>query len=362
MMEAIPLLRDLMRCRPVSADVPAVNRAVNLLAGVLQGAGLYTTVEDVGGRAVLYAAAEPGEKRPAILLNAHLDVVPAADPALFELREDPETGRLYGRGASDCLGNCVVAARTLARIRGNASVGAIFSTDEEIGGATTAAMVERGYGARSLVLVMDGGGYAVAVGQKGILSVRLRARGVACHSAEPWKGENALDRLILGYLKVREVFPEVQPPDTWKNTMAATMLRAGTASNRVPDTAEMTLNIRFTEHTAPEELLEEIERVSALEVEQNMTCPPVFVPPDTPVVKALRACMERVLQREIPVRRLNGATDARHFTGLHVPVAIVGIPGDDCHGRHEYAEKAGLRAYEDMLCEFLPEAEFAGEE
>ena len=357
MLDAIELLQKLMHCRPVSADIPAVNHAVEVLEAELKTAGLFTAIEDLDGRAILYACTEPGEKRPAVLLNAHLDVVPASDHKLFDLREDPKKGRLYGRGTSDCLGNCVVAARVLSRMQGNASVGAIFSTDEEIGGATTAAMVERGYGARLLILVMDGGGYALVVGQKGVLTLKLKARGIACHAAEPWKGENALDRLILGYLKIRELFPEVQPPDTWKNTLAATVLHAGTASNRVPDTAEMTLNIRYTENSAIEELIEEIETASALEVDTAMTCPPVFFSPDTPILKELAACMKRRFDRKIPIKRLNGATDARHFVSLNVPVGIIGVPGADSHGRNEYVEKDGLEAYEEMLADFLLDAE-----
>ncbi len=350
MRDGVELLRALAACRPVSADVAAVNRAVDLLRAELEEAGLHVTVEELAGRRILYAAAMPGCTRPDVLLNAHLDVVPA-EPEQYEVRE--EEGRLYGRGACDCLGNCAVAARVLARLNGRASVGAVFSTDEEIGGETTAAMVERGYGATRLILVMDGGGYALTVGQKGVLTVRLRARGVACHAAEPWKGENAIDRLVAGYLRVRELFPEVQPPDTWRNTMVASKLSAGTVSNRVPDAAEMTLNIRFTEKSTAAGLLEQLVAASGLDADCLMECPPVAFSPDTPILKSLVEHMKLIFDRPIEVNRLNGATDARHFVATGVPIGIIGLPGADVHGAGEFIERDALAAYEEMLAGFI---------
>jgi len=350
MRSATRLLRALAACRPVSADVPAVNSVVDLLWAELESAGLHTVIEELDARRILFASTVADGECPDVLLNAHLDVVPG-EPDQFDLKE--ENGRLYGRGTSDCLGNCAVAARVLNRLKGRASVGAIFSTDEEIGGATTAAMVERGYGANHLILVMDGGGYAVTVGQKGVLTVRLKAGGVACHAAEPWKGENAIDRLIEGYRRVRQLFSRVTPPDTWRNTLVASKLSAGTVSNRVPDIAEMTLNIRFTGESTAAGLLEQLVAVSGLDAECLMTCPPVSFSPETPILKRLAEHMERSFERPIEVTRLNGATDARHFVSVDAPIAIIGLPGADVHGKNECVEKAALAAYENMLAGFI---------
>ena len=63
--------------------------------------------------------------------------------------------------------------------------------------------------------------------------------------------------------------------------------------------------------------------------------------------------MRREFGREIRLVRMNGATDARHFVSLDVPVAILGAPGRDVHGAAEAVEIAGLRAYEEMLARFL---------
>ena len=343
------LLLELAANRPVTADVARVNATVDQLQHYLVGEGVQTVVEELDGRRILYAATVAA--RPVdVLLNAHLDVVPAEEE-VFRIRE--ENGWLFGRGTHDCLGNCAVVANLLVDLQGKASLGAIFSTDEEVGGATTKAMVERGYIARRFVLVLDGSGYALAVAQKGILSAKLIAHGRAGHAAYAWRSDNAIDRLVEGYAKIRGLFPPIQPPDEWHTSMAATLVQAGTVANRVPDLAEMTLNIRFTRTGEGARLLEQLRTASGLEVQGKVECEPFEFSPDTPALKALSAFMEERLGRPIRIERMNGATDARHFGGLGVPVGIIGIPGKDAHAHTECLDLAGMADYEAVLREYL---------
>ncbi len=345
---AVSLIRRWMALKPVTADVAAVNRVADDLAACLQAHGVNVAVEELAGRKILYASTRL-EKMPDLLLNAHLDVVPAADP-MFTLRE--EGGMLFGRGVHDCIGNAAVIARVLLRLNGAASVGAIFSTDEETGGQTTAEMVRLGYGARKMALVLDGEGGAVTLAQKGILNVRLIARGRACHAAEPWLGDNAVDRLLDGYAKIRDLFAPAHAGDEWHNTLAATILHAGTVRNRVPESAEMTLNIRFIEPGGDRAIMERLRALSGLEIHGETDCQPLEVAPGHPLIRRLAEAMSLRLGREIPFPRMNGATDARHFAALGVPVAILGVPGRHAHADTENLEAAMLPVYEDILAEF----------
>jgi succinyl-diaminopimelate desuccinylase len=349
MRDTIELLSELIPLRPVSADLRAVNAVTDRLHAYLQAEGLYTVVEEVGGRKVLYAGTAVTH-RPDVLLNAHVDVVPAEDDQ-FVPRE--EAGWLHGRGANDCLGNAVLCAQAVCRCRGRASVGVMFSADEEIGGSTTAALVERGYGAQRLVVVIDGAPYAVAVAQKGILTCVLKAQGTAAHSSTPWLGRNAIDALIDGYLKVRTLFPEVKAGDEWHDTMAPTVVQGGTVANRIPDQAALTLNLRYTQPGGAEAWLQRLAEVSGLQVEPRTTCPVVLFDENTPALRDLAQAMQAAFGREVTTVRMNGATDARHFAHLGVPVAIIGTPGRDIHGRDESVEIAAVRAYEDMLTGFV---------
>ncbi|MFW5802890.1 MAG: M20 family metallopeptidase [Verrucomicrobiota bacterium] len=346
----IELLKKLVALQPVTANVEQVNAAVDCVRDFLNTAGVYTRVYELQGRRILYAATRETSEVD-YLLNTHLDVVPA-DEGMFEVTERGDL--LLGRGTVDCLGNSALVATLLTHLNGRASVGAIFSTDEEAGGTTTAHMATQNIRARRLITVLDdGAGYAITVAQKGVLNLRLRARGSACHAAEPWEGDNALDRLIDGYAKIRALFNEAGADDPWHNTLAATTCTAGTVANRVPDNAEMTLNIRYIKSDERDSIIETLRRTSGLEIDVLMQCPPVNVEPNTPVIEQLRAHLERELNTSIALRRLNGATDARHFAAHSAPVAILGLPGRAPHSNGEALQIAPIGPYFAALASFF---------
>ena len=160
----LDLLKKLIRCKPVSDRIDQVNAAESVMRNYLESKGLYCVTEQIDGRSVLYASTLPGKVQD-FLLNAHLDVVPAPEEMFEPVEKD---GRLHAGGSSDCLGNAVCIAEVLCRCAGKASVSAFFTADEEIGGSTTAAMVEKGYGARKMAIILDAAPYAIAHAQKGM--------------------------------------------------------------------------------------------------------------------------------------------------------------------------------------------------
>lgn len=341
------LLKQLMAFRPVSSDLPNVNHCVEFLRDYLAEHGVYTRIEKLKARKILYAATRR-TRTPSILFNAHLDVVPA-DENTFRFRE--LNGWIWGRGSGDCLGNCAVLARILIQCGGQADAGVIFSTDEEIGGNTTGLMVEKGVRGK-IVLIMDttSPGYEVAVAQKGILTLKLTGSGKACHGSTPWLGKNALDRLIQGYLKVKRLFPSVKPGDEWHPTCSANVMSAGTVFNRVPHHAELILDIRFTGSTAStRNLIRKIRTVSGLKVEVQALFPAVYCDERNAILRELRKFMETSLKRRIGVIRMNGATDARHFMVLNAPIAMIGIPYKNAHAADERVNIKGTLTYQTML-------------
>lgn len=350
----VRFFEKLLRVKSVSSDVAATDRAVECLREWLETRGVRCTVETAGGRGFLYASTVPG-KKPDYLFNAHLDVVPA-DDAAFEPRLGAD-GIMHGRGVHDCKGGAMAIASMLAAAAGSrASAGAAFTTDEEIGGATAAGAVELGYGAGKAVVIVDSAAYAIATAQKGIADFTLRARGRGGHSSRPWEFDNAIDRLIDGYERFRAVWPG--PPDDagdgWFDTASATVMRAGTVSNRIPDTAEMTINMRYTKPGAPERLAETLRAETGLEVEMHVKCPPVFSDDSDPELQRLAAVMRRHWpERGVRFYRMMGATDARHFQSLGVPVANIGVDGGGDHESDETLRLASVGETADMLLDFV---------
>ena len=343
---------DLLRIPSVTDDVPQVNRAVGAMRDWLGARGVFCETETMpDGREILYASVVEGERTPKLLLNAHLDVVPAP-AALFEPRIDGD--RIFGRGTQDCKGNAFAAASALAALAGSgASAGAIFSTDEEEGGETSAVAAAR-HRATVLTAVLDGGAWSITYAQKGIASFRLVAKGRGGHSSEPWRFDNPIDKLLDGWARVRAAWPAI-PEDEWHwgDSIAATVVRGGSVHNQIPDEAEMSVNVRYV-HPGDEPRIEAFLReTSGLGVELRAACEPVFCDENAPAVAALRAAMAAAFGREIPMKRMQGATDARHFAGPGAaPVAIIGIEGGACHEEREWASLSSIDAYAGFLADY----------
>ena len=97
MNDTIALLEKLIRTRPVTSDPARVNAASAIMRDYLESHGVFCRVEEFAGRHILYASnRESGT--PEIILNSHLDVVPATEDQFEPVVRD---GKLFGRGACD---------------------------------------------------------------------------------------------------------------------------------------------------------------------------------------------------------------------------------------------------------------------
>ena len=343
-------LKDLVAIPSESAQTERVNEAMAFVRAYLEKRGVSCVMERDGASDILYASTRPGKVQD-YLLCVHLDVVPAPDPKMYEPRVEGD--RLYGRGASDDKGNAAVAVQTLVSLVGKASVGVIFTADEEVGGKTTATMVKRGYAARRFVLVIDAGAYKVTVAQKGTSYITVRAVGRGGHSSQPWKLDNPIDKLVDAYAKFRAAWPK-PTADHWCDIVSATMVSAGEARNRIPDTAEMTVNLRSVSKDGVERVCQALKDVG-LEIANVVTTGgAVSSDPSAPEIQRLLAAMRaKWPERKPSLNKMLAATDARHFVNMGVPVAIIGAEGGGAHANVEWTNLRCLDECADLLEEFI---------
>ena len=144
----------------------------------------------------------PGRR---IVLNGHLDTFPR-DP-VAQWNADP-TGqvrgdRLYGLGVSDMKGGVaasIFALRLMSAHR-DAFAGEMVATfvgdEESMGVLGTQALLDTVPHARGDAMICaDAGSLAVLrFGEKGMLWLRLTARGRSAHAAHVHRGDSAVDRL-----------------------------------------------------------------------------------------------------------------------------------------------------------------------
>ena len=346
--DTIALLEKLIRTRPVTAETERVNAATAVMRDYLESRGIFCRVEELAGRHILYASNREGGT-PGIILNSHMDVVPA-EPEQFEpvIRE----GKLFARGACDCLGNAVCLARIL--LSAHSHVAAVFSADEETGGETTKHMVELGYTAKHAVLILDSGDPTIVYEQKGIIVVHLTAKGCDGHAAYPWNCDNPIDKLMAGFAKFRAKWQNPASENDWRNSMSACMMSAGTAPNQIPGEASMTINFRIVDEASRETILRDLAETTGCEVTLGEDIPPVSFDKDSPVFKRLQAALTEYAYggREVPLARLCGATDSRHWRALGIPVPVLGVTGGNEHSAGEYVELDSIGRYADAIAKF----------
>ncbi|MBQ5795942.1 MAG: M20/M25/M40 family metallo-hydrolase, partial [Kiritimatiellae bacterium] len=228
-------LKELLAIPSVSTDKKENDRAIEWMRAFLEKRGVWCAVEQwpEDGRKVLYAATRPGLKKPDYTLVTHLDVV---DAPAEQFKAKLVGSKLYARGAGDTKAIAYAAAKILEKLNGKASVGCIFSSNEELGGKTTGYMVERGYGIPGkMVFVFDSGVAANRINSacKGCAYYRITAYGKSGHASVPHRCDNPFYKLARAALKIESDYP-FQKPGEWGNVAAVTIVRGGDSQNRIP--------------------------------------------------------------------------------------------------------------------------------
>lgn len=166
------------------------------------------------------------EEAPSLMLNAHVDVVPAGDRGTWD-SSDPFSGRvdahhIYGRGACDMKGGLVAAlsaARALAQLevplRGDLLVACVQG--EEDGGLGTFATLRRGWTADACV-IPEPTSLDLVTANAGSLTFRLTITGLAAHASRRTSGVSAVEKLLL-------VLPALRALEQRRNTVVDPRMR-----------------------------------------------------------------------------------------------------------------------------------------
>jgi acetylornithine deacetylase/succinyl-diaminopimelate desuccinylase-like protein len=381
----VDLCVDLLRLdttNPGDGSGPGERAAAEHVAAILADCGLDPAVtESEPGRASVVArwpGSDPG--RAGLLLHGHLDVVPAVradwsvDPFAAEVRD----GYLWGRGTVDMKGTDAMILAVVQEMtsRGEAparDVVLAFTADEEAGGLHGARhLVERHRGAFDGVsdAVSEVGGFSVTVddrrlyllqtAEKGILWLRLVARGAPGHGSLVHP-DSAVTRLAAAVARIGAhpwpVTPtptframaerwqeltgrplpeddaglaaELGPTAAWvratlRNTANPTVLSAGYKHNVVPGEATALVDCRFLPGQE-EAVLDAVRELAGpgVEVEVVHRDRALEQDPRDGLRTGLPALMAEVLRAEDPGAEvlpycLSGGTDNKHFDRLGI--------------------------------------------
>ena len=344
---------------PSTCDRPDdLRRALGYVLGF---AGPGGTVERFDSNGKPSALVYPGTRRSRfrVILNAHLDVVPAP-PDQFRPRRDGT--RLYARGAQDMKLSALVMAQVFGELAGRLPypIALQLVTDEEVGGRDgTLHQLERGVSG-DFVVIGEHSGLDIVTESKGIVTATLRATGHGAHSAYQWLGDNALVKLHHSVGNVLARYP-VATEEAWRTTVNLARIQTpNTTRNQIPDLAEAWLDIRFPPGDADfnGRSGDEIAAYLTACCEPGVTAevdhadPPHRADTDRPEVRSLQRAARNQGYRGGFLRK-HGAGDARFYYQRGIAAVAFGIGGDGQHGASEYADTGTIAPYYRALSEFL---------
>jgi len=300
--------------------------------------------------------------RPRLLLNSHLDTVPAGggwrhDPWTPELTD----GKLSGLGANDAKG-CVTAMleavlAVVRRVRGGARLRGTLvlalSAEEENSGAGLGTIRER-LEPLDAALVGEPTSLTPMIAQRGLLIVKGTARGRTAHPANTPAGtpDNAVVRAAADVMRLQTfawgpAHPLLGPPHGH-----VTMLSGGVARNVIPDRCEFWLDVRTTPAEPHAPLFERLR--AALDSELTIHSDRL-VPVETPQSETIVRAVARALPDHPPAGS-PAMSDMVFLAGI--PAVKIG-PGDTrrSHTPNEFLHveelAAGAAAYERIICEYF---------
>jgi succinyl-diaminopimelate desuccinylase len=346
---------------PSTSDRPAeLRRALDFVLAFVGGHRFTVERFESGGKPsalVYHGASRPPRFR--VVLNAHLDVVPAAADQ-FQARRDGD--RLYARGAQDMKVTGLVQALVFRELAAGLPfpLGLQLVTDEEVGGRDgTLHQVEQGV-TSDFVIIGETSGLRIVTESKGILRVTLRAEGRGAHGAYPWLGDNALLKLHRTVDRLLAVYP-VPAEEAWRTTVSlASVSTTNQARNQVPAQAEAWLDIRFPASDTDLYGADVAEITAYLRsfCEPGVTA--VVVSADQPHRARLDSTEITGLRRAAQAQgysgeflRKHGSGDSRFYGERGVNSVAFGTGGAGQHGEGEYVDVTTIAPYYRALRAFL---------
>lgn len=294
-----------------------------------------------------------------VLLNAHLDVVPASDEQ-FRARKTGE--RLHARGAQDMKITALLMAEAFRTIASKVEyrLGLQLVTDEEVGGYNgTRYQIQNGVRS-SFTVVGEFSNLDLVTASKGIVLVALHSEGRAGHSAYPWLADNALLKLQRSLTRIFQAHP-LPLEEAWSTTINLSHIDTPNITrNQVPANATAYLDIRYPpdvpEFSGREAMDIEAYLQSMCDGGVTASVERLDAPHSARETSFDLKCLGTAVRRQgypANIIRKHGAADGRFYSEKGMDAVIFGIGGDGLHGPEEYADLRTLDPYYAALCYYL---------
>ncbi len=194
-----------------------------------------------------------------------------------------------------------------------------------------------------LGIIPDGGtNFDLIIEEKGLLQLKLTTKTKGSHAAEPFKSENAILKLINIYNELIKVYPLPKSNNEYLTSINLSKLNGGSTINKVPDYAEMFLDIRHTSNDNKLTIINNIKKINANIYIKVIGSGPIFKTKINKEIKKYINICETILNKKINFKTCNSTSDAIYFSNLNIPTIIMNPTGNNAHSDNEYVTISSL--------------------
>lgn len=375
--ELVEILAGLVRINSENSPATTEEQVARHVHDLLRRNGIAAELDWAApGRPNVIARLPGVADGPRLLMNGHLDTVPAGrgwtvDPYGAFVRY----GRMYGRGTADMkagVAAMIYAAIVLKRLGlpARGEIVLFFCVDEESVNLGMKKFLQQPVTA-DYAIVGEPTDLDICVGHKGVTRFRLSTSGKAGHTGFVDEQDNAIynmTRFIASLEKLGEQIRRRVHPVISNASLTVTQIQGGTAPNIVPDECVIEIDRRSIpdeeEAAIAAELQEYVAAVAAGEglrykLEKYTHLPASLIDERHHLVTELRTVAAGILAREIPIKPFRATCEAPFLSkNLGIPTVIFGPGGiQQAHTADEFVElgqvSAAARIYANLALRLL---------
>jgi len=369
-MELTSLLKTLVETESPSHAKAAVDRVGAIVAEEARKLGAQIEIipnQETGDHVLAYFSSNRPSRgavgllpSASILLLCHMDTVfPLGTLNKTPYRE--AAGKIFGPGTLDMKAGIVIALAAIEEAQRsglNRPVTLLCTSDEEIGGHTSRAHIERLAQESVLVLVLEGGlvDGALKTWRKGVGEFWVKTKGRAAHAGgDHENGRNAIEEMAHQVIAIQKLTDYSK-----QTTLNVGVIQGGTVSNVVPEDAVIQVDVRVMQPGEWERLESEMKKLkpvldgTSIEISGRLNRPPM------PFDETMKATFEKArsiaaqIGMELKAGGTGGASDANFVAPLGIPVLDgLGAVGEGYHSEREYIFADSLEARVKLVAALL---------
>ena len=303
--------------------------------------------------------------KPLLTLNAHMDTVNVEGMTIDPFKAEIIDNKIYGRGACDTKASLAIFLWLMKKISNISDknkltrrIEFLATSDEENYCGGSRYLVENGYKADEMI-IGEPTNCQIAIAHRGLMIIKLIAKGACAHASVPDNGENAIYKIVDAISKLRANWIPKLAREKHKilghTTSAVTIISGGQRVNIIPDSSYALLDTRILPNQNPNQIIDSLKQTigDLCEIECLTNQPALQTDENIPFVKQLLSICKSVTGEGTPIG-LPYLTDACQFAQTGAKCVIFG-PGkiEQAHSADEYLEIEQLYKSADILLKFL---------